>query len=134
MNFLINYLEKVTKSDVKYLELNATVFVIDKSLSEYSKWNQKEFLDYFENNSDNIWTNNRIKLNCTEILLLLSCGGPMFLDVVNISNLLHKLYKGDLEYVVKLYWYMNYIKNGENKDVAALVKALKRGGYTIWSL
>ena len=81
MNFLINYLEKVTKSDVKYLELNATVFVIDKSLSEYSKWNQKEFLDYFENNSDNIWTNNRIKLNCTEILLLLSCGGPMFLDV-----------------------------------------------------
>ena len=52
----------------------------------------------------------------------------MFLDVENISNLLHKLYKGDLEYVVKLYWYINYIKNGENKDVAALVKALKRGG------
>lgn len=47
---LVNYLERALQLDVKHCDTNATMFVIDKSLYENSRWDDEYFYKHFDNN------------------------------------------------------------------------------------
>lgn len=87
---LVSYIEEVSKYNINMHNLNNTVFVIDESFKEYSKWDIDSIDEQYFNNKYNY---NRHKYNIIKYILLLSRNkGPMYLNIDNIVKLLLLLY------------------------------------------
>lgn len=107
----------LTLLNVKRLNLNTTIFVIDEEFKEFSKLNGSEQDYFYSENFESLFINNKVKINQVEYLWLLSSFGPMYLNTDVMYELIDCLFKGFNNKIINFYNINNfchvddYIKN-----------------------
>ena len=106
-NSLVNYMEELTESNVKFGNINNTVFVIDEEFSKYSQWDSVSVTNFWNENYHYLSSGSHY-LNIIELLSLLSYTGPMYLNINDISILIRGLYNKDIKDIMIGYINMNF--------------------------
>lgn len=100
---LVRYLEEITVMDALFMNVNTTIFNIDNSMRDFSRWDRESSSEFYMHNSDYFYgKNNRNKLNLIESIASMSYGGPMYSSIENLSQVIRYLFEGD---VIKVWKY-----------------------------
>lgn len=113
---LVHYIDQFKINNIKFLNLNNRLFVLEDSFLKYSSLERYEnAYNYLKLNSYYLTLDNKYKFNLIECLSLLSCNKPTYLDLKEISEFIHILYNGNNNKIIDFYKNNSTIEVLKNK-------------------